>query len=292
MKNKTFVDCLMLMGTALSMKSGLKLPEMDRPLLEDVFTTLVNLSVTIEEFKVYDTKNMLFVVDGLLTQRWIDQRLGANVRTRKMAIAGQVWKPIIINLNGYNKITNKDDTVFWRGFGEEGNVLLSEKFNIESTCTTDFHEFPFDRQVCQIKFGTYRFPVEEVIIEWENIGIYLLSQMRSNEFHLINVSTYTDIDIRVSGNFSAAVVQLTLQRKSIHYLICTGIPCMTVIILNYISLWFSVVALPYHAGDNFLCGSKSTNKPAIEEIAPNTPMVPGDNFTCPNALHLDLTIGQ
>lgn len=95
-----------------------------------------------------------FVIDGLLNQRWVDPRLGANIRTRKMAVAGQIWKPMITNTNGLNRIPNKDDIVFWRGFGDEGNVLLSEKFQVEGSCTIDFHNFPFDRQYCQVKFGS------------------------------------------------------------------------------------------------------------------------------------------
>lgn len=59
MKNKSFVDCFMLMGTALSMRGGSKLPDMGRPLIQNVFTTFVNLSATIEEFKILDIKNMV-----------------------------------------------------------------------------------------------------------------------------------------------------------------------------------------------------------------------------------------
>lgn len=44
--------------------------------------------------------------------------------------------------------------MFWRGFGDEGNVLLSEKIHIQSKCTKDFLKFPFDKQFCVIKFGS------------------------------------------------------------------------------------------------------------------------------------------
>lgn len=71
-----------------------------------------------------------------------------------MAVAGQIWKPMITNTKGQNRIPNKDDTIFWRGFGDEGNILFSEKFQIEDSCTIDFHNFPFDSQFCKVKFGS------------------------------------------------------------------------------------------------------------------------------------------
>lgn len=51
----------MLMGTALSLRGGEKLPEMGRPLIQDVFTTYVTLSFSLEEFNIDDIKNMVSV---------------------------------------------------------------------------------------------------------------------------------------------------------------------------------------------------------------------------------------
>lgn len=61
MNKKKFVDCFMLMGTALSLRGGEKLPEMGRPLIQDVFTTYVTLSFSLEEFNIDDIKNMVSV---------------------------------------------------------------------------------------------------------------------------------------------------------------------------------------------------------------------------------------
>lgn len=50
----------MLMGTALSLQ-GQKLPEMGRPLLQDVFTTSVNLSLILQEFKIFENEHLVSV---------------------------------------------------------------------------------------------------------------------------------------------------------------------------------------------------------------------------------------
>lgn len=59
MRNKSFVDCFMLMGTALSIKGPVKSIEVNRPIIQDVFTNLVTLSLEIENFKVFDLKYMV-----------------------------------------------------------------------------------------------------------------------------------------------------------------------------------------------------------------------------------------
>lgn len=86
----------------------------------------------------------------------MDSRLGANLATRKLAANGEVWKPRITNTNGENKIVDSDST-FWRGYGPEGDVLLSEKYRINMRCTTNFKFFPFDSQVCSFRFGSCKF---------------------------------------------------------------------------------------------------------------------------------------
>lgn len=42
------------------------------------------------------------------------------------------------------------------------------------------------------------------------------------------------------GNFSTALVQFKLQRNSSHYILCTFIPCVIMILLNYLALWLSI----------------------------------------------------
>lgn len=54
-----FVDCFMLMGTALSLRGDQKLPEMGRPLLQDVFTTTVNISITLSQIYFENVNDMV-----------------------------------------------------------------------------------------------------------------------------------------------------------------------------------------------------------------------------------------
>lgn len=90
----------------------------------------------------------------LLHQRWLDPRLGANQRTRKLAVNGQIWRPHITSTEGDAYVKENDMTQYWRGMGPEGNILYSEKVTVKTFCTTNFRKFPFDTQKCAIKLGS------------------------------------------------------------------------------------------------------------------------------------------
>lgn len=98
---------------------------------------------------------------GILSQQWVDPRLGANLATRQKAATGQIWKPKITNVNGKSDPRN-DEFAFWRGFGDTGDILLSEKVTITFRCSMDFRNFPFDSQICCLKFGSCKCSIQTV----------------------------------------------------------------------------------------------------------------------------------
>lgn len=46
-----------------------------------------------------------------------------------------------------------------------------------------------------------RFPMGEIELFWNQIPVEVLTQENLNEFTLINISTYSEVDIRPSGIF-------------------------------------------------------------------------------------------
>lgn len=95
----------------------------------------------------------------LLNQKWQDDRLGADETTRKLAVTKKIWRPKIVSINSENVICDDDDYVFWRGYGEEGNIILSEKLVLPVYCTRSFRNFPFDTQICEVKFGSCEYKI-------------------------------------------------------------------------------------------------------------------------------------
>uniref|UniRef100_A0A1Y1KHJ1 Neurotransmitter-gated ion-channel ligand-binding domain-containing protein n=2 Tax=Photinus pyralis TaxID=7054 RepID=A0A1Y1KHJ1_PHOPY len=207
----------------------------------DVQTAVtVNVSLTLEEIQFVSATNMEYEVTLLLHQRWLDPRLDNNLCTQQKAVNGQIWRPKITLVKGCLKICNNvDDTQFWRGFGSKGNVLLSEKVTIRSSCTRDFRRYPFDIQICELKFGSYVFPVDEIELNWDRNPIKILSRTDLDTFELTNVTTYSEIDVRPSGNFRILAVQFFVKRYFTNYVMSIIISGNLLVTLSYASFWIN-----------------------------------------------------
>lgn len=114
-------------------------------------------------FYVYESIHIFlfkdFQVSFHLNQEWIDPRLGANEGTNKLAVLGQIWKPKILPANGLHRVCENENFVFWRGYGDEGHVVLNEKLVVKLYCTADFRNFPFDTQICEMKFSSCKLEI-------------------------------------------------------------------------------------------------------------------------------------
>ncbi|GJQ66310.1 hypothetical protein Trydic_g4355 [Trypoxylus dichotomus] len=188
--------------------------------------------------QLYDISNYHQELEVILFlhQRWTDSRLGVNSETKRLAVAEKIWKPKITFINGrLRNMENREDFIFWRGFGSEGNVILSEKYILSTFCTTKYKYFPFDQQVCQLKFGSYRFPKYDVELYWIEEPVEIANSLKVEEFKFLNLTTYPTTENRPTGAFSVLIIELTFQRYSLHYILCTGFPSTLVIFISYVT---------------------------------------------------------
>ncbi|KAK4885664.1 hypothetical protein RN001_001935 [Aquatica leii] len=210
--------------------------KIDTDIIYENKISIVNVSTTIEEVYLIDTLNMDVEVTLLLHQRWLDSSLGNNAKTQEKAVGGQIWRPKITTVKGCLKAcSNGDDTQYWRGF--EGNILLSEKMIVKTRCTKNFQKYPFDIQVCELKFGTYLFPVEEIKLEWENQSVDIQASINLNGFQLINVTTFIEKDLRLSGNFDVLVLHFVVKRQFCNNIILIISVWILLILFSYGSFW-------------------------------------------------------
>ena len=78
-----------------------------------------------------------------------------------------VWQPDVVlmnNADGILDVIYKPNVVV----SHDGSVLWMPPAVYQSTCTIDVKDFPFDVQVCPMKFASWTFPADQVKVTNEN----------------------------------------------------------------------------------------------------------------------------
>jgi hypothetical protein len=79
-----------------------------------------------------------------------------------------------------------------------------------------------------------------VTLLWDSAPVQITTDLSFNEFIVFNITTYSEVDLRCSGNFSSGVIQFVLKRRSGHHVQCIIVPSVFITLLNYISFWFDL----------------------------------------------------
>ena len=75
-----------------------------------------------------------------------------------------VWQPDVVlmnNADGILDVIYKPNVVVTH----DGSVLWMPPAVYQSTCTLELKDFPFDVQVCPMKFASWTFPADQVLVK-------------------------------------------------------------------------------------------------------------------------------
>ncbi|XP_015605205.1 glycine receptor subunit beta-type 4 isoform X2 [Cephus cinctus] len=214
----------------------------NRPLLQETVTTIVNVSLTMEKMTILDPTTMVVEYQLAMTQKWQDHRLAPDDETRKLAVMGAIWQPKITFATTDMTIV-KDSTQFWRGTSN-GSVIYSEKYSVKSDCSMDMKKYPFDTQKCILKISSYRFTLDEVNLKWDMHEAVMVKNMKnSTSFKLFKIISDENVDYRDSGNFSVLVAEFFISRNSRHVILTSMVPSIILVIVSYSVFWLEGSAI-------------------------------------------------
>lgn len=159
--------------------------------------------------------------------------------------AEQIWLPDIVLYN--NADGNYEVTIMTKAIiHEDGRVVWNPPAIYKSSCQIDVQYFPFDKQECFMKFGSWTYdgnqvdlkhlneiPNENIVpmgidlsefylsVEWD---IMAVPAMRREKFYSCCEQPYPDITFNI-----------TLRRKTLFYTVnliipCVGISCLSVLV--------------------------------------------------------------
>ena len=120
------------------------------------------------------------------------------------------------DLNGLINITSSNAVV-----SRDGNIQWTIPVHIKTGCPVDATYFPYDKQTCQIQFGSWIHDVSQMEIELSPSQLDLAHYTLNSEFDLLDSNleklTMNGSCCPGSGDRQMIRIWLTIRRKTLYY---------------------------------------------------------------------------
>lgn len=234
------------------------------PLITPISNTSEPLDVyfgltLVQIINVYE-KEQIIKVNVWLQLRWLDYRMRWNPdrfgRLESIRVPpDKVWTPDLFlfnNADGNYEVSYKSNAVI----SSEGNILWIPPAIFKITCTINVEYFPFDKQTCELRFGSIGLDPSQVRFDWYATpnSMELSDYAKSGTWSLLaapaEMRTVRSPDPPYTAH-TEIVFFMTIGRYSLFYTINLVIPTLMISVLT-----ITLFCLPSDAGEKMmLCTS-------------------------------------
>jgi len=165
-------------------------------------------------------------------------------------IAKTMWMPDIfidqaINLRQPTYFTQPASVRLY----ENSLIRYSSRMNFDVACAMDFHKFPMDVQVCNVRFESFAYSSSQMQLKWLNRS---LSQVNPN----IQLDQF-DFRVRLEDDYKTdsydilypgLIMNINLSRESGYHLIQTYVPSTLFVVLGWLGLFIPISSVPGRVG--------------------------------------------
>lgn len=158
-----------------------------------------------------------------------------------MISQSQLWLPNLINVNPFEDITGlrHDELSIIVDYTGLCTWFAIETF--ESVCYTDVTKYPFDTQVCSIKFYVWGYQNKDIDSTFVSPKVLLTLYSENGIWEVHDSATYTQMNIYDDKEI---IVKLNLKRRTSYYIVSLILP------LAFITFLASFVyLLPHDSGE-------------------------------------------
>jgi nicotinic acetylcholine receptor len=152
------------------------------------------------------------------------------------------------SIDGFVNVTGSKVSIY-----HTGHVRWMVPLIVNSACAVDVTYFPYDQQICEIKFGSWIYDLRQLDLLLTLNRPDLNHYVMNSEYDLINVSLTRHVldSACCPGNGKHAMVNLKihLSRKSLYYDYIVIAPTIMLCVLTLASF-----LLPCHKGEKIAIG--------------------------------------
>ncbi|CAF1234600.1 unnamed protein product [Adineta ricciae] len=226
-----------------------------RPTKKASDAIVVKLGITLTQIMDIDERNQIMTTNIWLDQEWRDELLTWNPSDfggmKKIRIPCRyIWLPDIVLYNSADDYTqgymqslamiSYDGTVFWPPI-----------VKFRSTCKIGITWFPFDDQLCFLKFGSWTYDSTQVILTNRSENVDMLNYVDNGEWKLL--SSWTILSRLTYPCCDESYFDLKfyfhIRRRTLYYTYNVIIPCIMLSILTCLTFY-----LPTESGEKVSLG--------------------------------------
>ncbi|XP_052816938.1 neuronal acetylcholine receptor subunit beta-3-like isoform X2 [Mya arenaria] len=220
---------------------------MGRPIDLENSTLDVYFGLTLIQILDLDERNQVLSTNvwaGYLWKdlylRWDPELFGNISKVRVPASA--VWLPDI-KLYNYADVRLEERRDAFVVLQHDGNVQWLPQAIFKSSCSINIQYFPFDRQICKMKFGSWTYDGSKINLELlhdNKEGFDLTEYIESNEWTIVSSAAIRNVIkyLCCPGEpFVDITFQLEIRRQPAFYNYILILPCILLSSLTLVLFW-------------------------------------------------------
>uniref|UniRef100_A0A8R1HP62 Uncharacterized protein n=1 Tax=Caenorhabditis japonica TaxID=281687 RepID=A0A8R1HP62_CAEJA len=205
-----------------------------------------------------DEKNQVITLVAWIEYQWTDYKLkwepseyGGIKDIRIPGNANAIWKPDVLL---YNSADENFDSTYPVNYvvSYTGDVLQVPPGILKLSCKIDITYFPFDNQICHLKFGSWTYSGNFIDLringpEGKNIseeGIDVQYYVQNGEWNLLAVPARHETNVFDEQPYPSLFFYLIIQRRTLYYGLNLIIPSFLISLMTVLGF-----TLPPDAGE-------------------------------------------
>ncbi|KAK7111623.1 acetylcholine receptor subunit alpha-L1-like isoform X2 [Littorina saxatilis] len=220
------------------------------------FPLTVAFSLRLNQIVLLDERQQVLTTNVFIDQTWIDPALAwdplnfTDVRALRIP-AEHVWLPDTFVYNNADGGTSG----FMRGtyvqIQSNGRVLWPVPLRLRSSCSVQITYFPFDTQICTLRFGSWIYGLRQLDYTPLTDGLTVdpSTYVNNSEWELVSITMNKALSppggpagIRKLVSHPHLTYVLYLKRNTFFYLFNIIVPCAMLSTLNILTFWLPPVS--------------------------------------------------
>uniref|UniRef100_A0A1I8A2W3 Ig-like domain-containing protein n=1 Tax=Steinernema glaseri TaxID=37863 RepID=A0A1I8A2W3_9BILA len=207
---------------------------------------VISTSLYINSISAVSERNMEFVAQFKFQQEWYDDRLRfvddefRNFDFIHVSRDQKLWIPDTFfqnERNGWYHMLDQENR--YVKVRSDGKVFYNRRLTLTLACNMDLLRYPMDVQECLIDFASYAYTTNDIIYEWDEIGIAVDDGANGAlpNFAISSYKNSTCHSVTNTGAYSCLRVELELSRVFSFFLLQLYIPSAMLVGVSWVSYW-------------------------------------------------------